>query len=428
MKRFIALLLCAMLCLTLFGCTQSGESSQGGSDKTTAAPTEKPTEAGPGYESMSMDELYELAKAEGGTITVYSTTTSAQTAAKKFQKAYPDLKVEYIESDTDSVASRIKTESDSGHVAADVLMVKDNSGEVYYELVLEDYLSLYYPKAVCEHIDDSLLTYGMPLFATYSTWYYNTDMYPDGCPLQSWWDIVQGYNPETEDYTDGNGNNTQFWTIYTKDITSPSYSALWCQLVIDGDAIAAQYEKQYGKPLEYTYMKHLSNEPGLMYFPDNNGGVELFWRFTQMNITGLGDGDAVVAAVDESLNGPTLGLCSASKLDNQATGATIDWVRGLEPYTAFLACDYVYTIKGCDNPAGARLFILYCLGGDDGQSGCLSVFNTIGRWSVRDDFVFEKSPYSIEEVNLKSPDFEDIYSYFLSVTSYWTKWSSKRGK
>ena len=305
-------------------------------------------------------------------------------------------------------------------------MVKDNSGEVYYELVLEKYLDIFYPKSVCAHIDDSLLTYGMPLFATYSTWYYNTEMYPDGCPLKSWWDIVEGYNEETESYTDAAGNNTQFWTIYTKDITSPSYSALWCQLVIDGDLIAQQYEKQYGKPLKYTYMDHLSNEPGLMYFPDNNGGVELFWRFTQMNITGLGDGDAVVSAVDESLNGPTLGLCSASKLDNQASGASIDWVTGLEPYTAFLACDYVYSIKGCDNPAGARLFTLYCLGGDDGESGCLNVFNTIGRWSVRDDYVFEKSPYTIEEVNLKSPDFEDIYSYFLSVTSYWTKWSSKK--
>jgi iron(III) transport system substrate-binding protein len=421
-KRLFAILLVLSMTFMLFGCKgKDGDTD----DKTTPAPTEA-TEAGPDYESMSMDELYELAKKESGTITVYSTTTSAQTAAKKFQKQFPDLKVEYIESDTDSVANRIKTESDSGHVAADVLMVKDNSGEVYYELVLEKYLDLYYPKAVCEHIDDSLLTYGMPLFATYSTWYYNTKMYPDGCPLTSWWDIVEGYNPETENYTDGNGNNTQFWTIYTKDITSPSYSALWCQLVIDGDALTEQYEKQYGKPLEFTYMKHLSNEPGLMYFPDNNGGVELFWRFTQMNITGLGDGDAVVAAVDESLNGPTLGLCSASKLDNQASGSAIDWVRGLQPYTAFLACDYVYSIKGCDNPAGARLFTLYCLGGDDGQSGCLSVFNTIGRWSVRDDFVFEKSPYSIEEVNLKSPDFEDIYSYFLSVTSYWTKWSGKK--
>ena len=421
-RRLFALLLVLSLTLMLFGCKGKDD---GTDDKTTPAPTEA-TEAGPDYESMSMDELYELAKKEGGTITVYSTTTSAQTAAKKFQKQFPDLNVEYIESDTDSVANRIKTESDSGHVAADVLMVKDNSGEVYYELVLEKYLDLYYPKAVCEHIDDSLLTYGMPLFATYSTWYYNTKMYPDGCPLTSWWDIVEGYNPETENYTDGNGNNTQFWTIYTKDITSPSYSALWCQLVIDGDALTEQYEKQYGKPLEFTYMKHLSNEPGLMYFPDNNGGVELFWRFTQMNITGLGDGDAVVAAVDESLNGPTLGLCSASKLDNQASGSAIDWVRGLQPYTAFLACDYVYSIKGCDNPAGARLFTLYCLGGDDGQSGCLSVFNTIGRWSVRDDFEFGKSPYSIEEVNLKSPDFEDIYSYFLSVTSYWTKWSGKK--
>ena len=147
MRRLSALLLVLSMALMLFGC-------KGGDDPktTTPAPTEA-TEAGPDYENMSMDELYELAKQEGGTITVYSTTTSAQTAAKKFQKQFPDLKVEYIESDTDSVSSRVKTESDSGHIAADVLMVKDNSGEVYYELVMENYLDLYYPKKVCEHID-----------------------------------------------------------------------------------------------------------------------------------------------------------------------------------------------------------------------------------------------------------------------------------
>ena len=43
-----------------------------------------------------MDELYELAKEESGTITVYATTTDASTAAKKFAKTYPDLKIEYI--------------------------------------------------------------------------------------------------------------------------------------------------------------------------------------------------------------------------------------------------------------------------------------------------------------------------------------------
>ena len=63
-KRFIALLLAVLLCFALFGCGGGGESQT-----TTPAPTEA-TEAGPDYENMSMDELYELAKAEGGTITV----------------------------------------------------------------------------------------------------------------------------------------------------------------------------------------------------------------------------------------------------------------------------------------------------------------------------------------------------------------------
>ncbi len=94
---------------------------------------------------------------------------------------------------------------------------------------------------------------------------------------------------------------------------------------MDGDAIAQQYETQYGKPLEYTYMDSLTNSEGVMEFPENNGGVELFWRFTQMAITELDDGDQVVSAVDESLNGPTLGLCSGSKLDNVNNGLTIKW-------------------------------------------------------------------------------------------------------
>ena len=381
-------------------------------------------EAGPDYNSMTMQELHDLAVQETGTITIYSTTTTAQIAVKKFVKSYPEIegKIEYIESDTNTVASRIETESDTGNINADVLQVKDNSGEIYYELVQYDYLDVYYPESVCAHVDPELLTYGMPVYATYSPWYYSTLAYPDGCPLTSWWDIVQGYDTETCSYIDASGKNNQFWTIYTKDITSASYAALWAQLIVDGDAVAAQYEEQYGKPLEYTYMKALKNNPGVMELPENNGGVELFWRFSQMLITELDDGDQVVSAVDQSLNGPTLGLCSGSKLDNVNNGLNINWVTGLKPYTAFKACDYAYVIKDCDNPAGARLFILYMLGGDDGQSGCLAAFNSIGKWSIRDDFVFDKTPYTADEVILKNPDFEDIYGYYPDVKAYWIYW------
>ena len=417
-KRLLASLTALLLLLSLPLLTACSNGNGGSTDITDEGFAEDP------YNAMTMEELYQEALKETGTITIYSTTTAAQTAMKKFKKAYPELanRIEYIESDTNTVANRIETEKDTGNINADVLQVKDNSGEVYYELVQYGYLDVYQPEAVCTHVDPELLTYGMPVFATYSTWYYNTKMYPDGCPLDSWWDIVKGYDTDTCSFTDANGVNNQFWTIYTKDITSASYAALWAQLMVDGDAIAAQYEAQYGEPLTYTYTGKLKNIEGVMDFPENNGGVELFWRFTQMLITELDDGDQVVSAVDESLNGPTLGLCSGSKLDNVNNGSTIDWVTGLEPYTAFQACDYIYVVEGCDNPAGARLFVLFELGGEDGTDGCYEVFNTIGKWSIRDDVVFDKTPYSIEEVNLKSPDFADIYSYYPDVKAYWIYW------
>lgn len=427
-KRLLACLLALLLVFVAFaaGCN-NGEQPSNGDD---TQPGKEPSAQGgrdpgaPDYDNMTMAALYELALQETGKITIYSTTADVQAASKKFARAYPDLadRVEYIESDTSTVADRIETEHNSGNLNADILIVKDNSGEIYHELVQYGYLESFYPAAVCEHIDDELLEYGMPLFATYSPWYYNTEAFPDGCPLDTWWDIVRGYNTDTKSFIDANGNDTQYWTIYTKDITSPSYAALWAQVIVDGDLMTEQYEKQFGEPLEYTYTDMLQNVPGMMEFPENNGGVELFWRFTQMKITELDDGDQVVNAVSESLNGPTLGLCSGSKLDNVNSGAKINWVIGLEPYTAFLACNYAYVVSGCDNPAGSRLFIYYMLGGEDGQSGCIEAFNGIGKWSIRDDVIFDKTPYTVEEVILKSPDFVDIYRFYPNVKAYWIHW------
>ena len=432
-KKILSCLLVALLLVSAFvgcgkketGTTPSGSSDTSASGANEPAPAKEPE--GPDYESMSMDELLELARQETGVITLYSTTTTAQLVVKKFVKAYPEFegRVEYIESDTKTVADRIETEHDSGNINADLVLVKDNSGEIYYELVQYDYLNIFQPASICAHIDPELLHYGMPVYASYSPWYYNDEEFPDGCPIDSWWDIVEGYDTETRSFIDKAGKDHQYWTIYTKDITSASYAALWAQLIVDGDALAAQYESQYGKPLEYTYTDALQNTPGMMEFPENNGSVELFWRFTQMRITELDDGDQVVSAVDESLNGPTLGLCSGSKLDNRNNGLTVNWVTGLQPYTAFKACVYLYAVDGCDNPAGARLLTMFALGGEDGQSGCYGSFDQLGRWSVRDDVEFTKTPYVDTDVNLKSPDFEKIYAFYPNVQAYWKYWRDK---
>ncbi len=379
------------------------------------------------YDSLSMAELYELAKQESGVIRVYATTTDASSAIRRFKSDYPDLKdkIEYISCDNDTVASKIEMESETGNINADVMQVKDNSGEIYHELVLYDYISIYRPESVTKHISEDLLEFGLPLYSTFNPWYYNTKMYPDGVPLKSWWDIVEGYDTSTGSYYDASGVNHQYWTVYTKDINGPSYASLFCQLIIDADKLEQQYEKQYGKKLEYTYNDKLNNMPGVMEFPKDNAGVELFYRFSQMKMTELNDGDGVVDAVDQSINGPTLGLASASKLDNAIVyGMNVDWVTGINPYTGFKGFSYSYLVKGSDNPAGSRLFIQYCMGGADGQSGCYTAFDGYGNWSIRDDVTYEKNPKSMEEVKLTEPEFDKIYENYPNVKAYWIYWRS----
>lgn len=413
MKKFLAILCSLLLMCTLFACS-------GGSGGSTSE------DDGIDWEHMSMEELYEMAKQEGGVVKIYATTTDADTARKKIARDFPDVTFEFVSCDTNTIKSLLERDYDANKVNADVVLVKDASGEIYNGLVAYDILKIYYPAVICEHIDPELLKYGLPLYSTFNPWFYSTRDFPDGPPIQSWWDIVKGYNVDTKSYKDADGNNTQYWTIYTKDIKGASYAALWAQLIVDSDLLFAQYKEQYGEDLVITYTDKLQNNT-FKNLPENNAGVELFWRFTQMQSFEQADGDAVANAVDYSVNGPTLGLCSASKLDNRdSSGMQIGWVTGLAPYTAQNAAGYVYVASNCDNPAGARLYINYILGGDDGQSGCYQTFDKLGHWSVRDDVVYEKSGVEIEEVGLKAPDMKQIYSYFVSVQSYWDLWTSWR--
>ena len=435
MKKIVAVLIALCMLVSLTACGKTDDAGGAAAGKTGEVVTGVEAidiigEDGIDWNHMSMDELYEMAKAEGGTITIYATTADADTARKYIRDEYPDLEFEYISCDTNTVMAKIEMEAQSGNPMADVLIVKDASGEVYNEFVQWGIVKPFYPADICAHISEDMLKFGLPLYSTFNPWFYNSRMF-DEVPIESWWNIVDGYNEETQSYKDAAGNNTQYWTIYSKDITGPSYAALWGQLFVDSDAMAEQYKRQYGKDLVFTYHEHLQNTPGLMELPENNASIELFWRFSQMTITPLADGDAVVEAVHDSVNGPTLGLTSASKLDNSKrsmgeSGLDIAWVTGLQPYTAQDAAAYSYVVSGCDNPAGARLFIKYMMGGEDGKSGCYNVFDKLGHWSVRDDVPYQKSGISYEEVNLRAPDYSEIYRNYPNVKAYWNLWNSTR--
>ena len=52
-------------------------------------------------------------------------------------------------------------------------------------------MSAFYPRDLSAKVDEDLLRYGYPLYASQSFWYYNTEAFPDGQPVTSWWQIIE---------------------------------------------------------------------------------------------------------------------------------------------------------------------------------------------------------------------------------------------
>lgn len=373
----------------------------------TAAAIDVPTNAE--YNAMSGDELLELAKAEGGKLVVYSTTSKMAKIAEAFTEEYPEFTVEVYDLDAGESITKVVTEVDTGNIIADVIQDADARGDIAFNYYGK-YLEAYYPDDICAHIDESLKTYGMPFYTSLAFWYYNTDAFPEGAPVNNWWDIIE---------LDENGN--QKYELYSKEIGSEStYLALFSHFVSQPEDLAAAYEEKYGEPIEYTY-------PDDLGFEEENAGYEYLYRLSQLRMTFIGDGDEIVEAVANSTaDKPVLGLASAGKIGNRDdNGWPIAWVTELAPYVSGQNTNYSFVVPGSDNPALARFFIRYMMGGDDGSGEGYKKVMKEGAWSVRDDYNNKKNPFSLAESGTVPLNMEGIYDNYLDVSDFWTYWHDK---
>ena len=188
--------------------------------------------------------------------------------------------------------------------------------------------------------------------------------------------------------------------------------------------MAEDYKRVYGKDLEYTYDASSFN----FEVPENNAGVEYLWRFTQAEMTFIGDGDELVLAVHNSTkDAPALALASAGKIENQEeSGYNIAWCINLKPYNALLNTESLFAVAGSNSPAGARLFIRYITGGADGQSGGLKPFTKVGNWPLRDDVEDKKNPAKLSELGAIPNDLDAIYAIYPDVQDMWTYWLNQK--
>lgn len=438
MKKLVALLLALCLVLSLTACgggktpetkapeTKATEAPAPGGDSTEAPATEAPTEPaqddskffGPIYDEwseMSDEELYQKALEEvkdGSTINIYATSSKMLKNKETFEEAFPGLTVDIMDLDNDEVLQKCVLEANANNVQGDVLQVKDVNGNVFYEYYEDGYIAPYYPKDICEHIDDGLLRFGYPLYASQSMWYYNTEAFPDEMPITSWWQLVEK-----------NEDGTQKYRLFTKDIGSETaYLSLFASFILNADLMEQNYKEVYGKDLEYTY-----DASGFAFdVPEKNAGVEYLWRFSQMKLTFIGDGDELVEAVHNSTkDDPAFALASAGKIGNREdSGFNIGWLV-LNPYNGLQNLEYMYVVENCKHPAGARLFIRFTTGGADGESGGFKPFQKEGNWPVRDDVKDKKNEHSLQELNVMEPDLAGIYNQFLDTQDLWIYWLSK---
>ena len=430
-KKLLALLLASVMILSLAACgggKKSEETSSAGGDTAAAEESSGSTLHlgcdpetgeefyGPYYDEwsdMTDEELYEQALKEDTAINVYATSSKMLKAEEPFEEMYPGLDLIVSDLDSDEVLSKAQIEHETGNVTADVLQTKDVSGSVFYEWYNQGILEPFYPRDICAHIDEGNLKYSYPLYASQAFWYYNTEAFPDGQPIDSWWQIIE---------KDENGK--QRFRLFTKEIGQESaYLSLFASFINNAEEMEKAYEDCYGEKLEYTY----STDDFDFDVPENNAGVEYLWRFSQAKMTFIGDGDELVLAVHNSTaEDPALCLASAGKIENQEeSGYNIDWCINLAPYTALLNTESMFVVTGTNSPAGARLFIRYITGGADGESGGLKPFTKVGNWPLRDDVEDKKNPAKLPELGARANDIDAIYAIYPDVQDMWTYWLSK---
>lgn len=419
MSKSLALLLALCMLFSLVACgnqqTNTPAQNIGAPQENTPA-VEDSSFFGPIYDDwskMTDEELYEQALEElkdGSSINVYATSSKMLKDKETFEEAFPGLTVEIMDLDSDEVLQKCVLEADSGNVQGDVLQVKDVNGQVFFEYYEDGYIAPFYPEDICSHISEDLLRYGYPLYASQSFWYYNTEAFPENQPIDSWWQIIER-----------NDDGSQKYRLFAKEIGSETaYLSLFASFIVNAEQMEANYKEVYGEDLEYTY-----DASGFAFdVPENNAGVEYLWRFSQMKITFIGDGDELVKAVHNSTaDDPALALASAGKISNRDdSGYNIAWLV-LNPYNGLQNIEYMYVVNNCKHPAGARLFIRYVTGGADGESGGFKPFQKEGNWPVRDD-VKNKNDMTLVELNAKEPDLAAIYNVFLDAQDMWLYWLS----
>ena len=405
-KTLVTILTLSMLMTTVIGCgvtekkdnstantQQSAEETQtketaGDADKSDWATENKLNE------TESSEELYKKAlETAGGEVHIYTVSGRMENVKETFEEDYPGLTLVVHDMNVNELLEKFSREYKAGIYTADVIHVKEQTGQILKEYVETGMMHNYQPEDIFGDVDEKYLQL-TPMYFEADWLYYNSEQY-DECPVDSWWDLTR------EEW------NGKFMIV--DPLTDVGYMAFLTTIVENADMMAEAYKEEFGEEIVLA-----EDEP--------NAGYAFLKRFAQNNPIFETSSNNIVKAVGaEGQTDAPLGYAVSSKIrEREQQGYQIAVApESFSPACGIYGMNVVEVADHAPNPDGAKLLIRYLTGDADGTARGFEPYNTLGGWSVRSNVQKVEGNIDFEDYNAFPQEFDYTYEHLNEVQEYW---------
>ena len=336
----------------------------------------------------SHEEILELARQEGQVV-IYSVSSRIGQVADAFMERYPGIEVEAHTITTAELIERFAREYMAGIRNADVLNIGDSDGAILMDFVRGGMLHVYQPYDIVRYIDPQFLADQMPFFLEFFAWYYNTEVFPDGAPITSWWDVTR---PEW------------YGRIVTRHpLEHIASQSLWTTMFLYADEMAADYERVFGHPIELS--------PGA-----ETAAHEFVLRFLANDPIYLTSPGEIIQSVGRIVDEPQIGWAQSSGFRRREDeGLPINMITELTPALGIPSSISLYITDEANNPNAAMLLVRFMTDYHKEGSG---IFDTLGSWLPRFDIPIHEGNPPLSDLNFWQHDLEFLYYNVIPMTDF----------
>lgn len=345
-------------------------------------------------ESQSSEELYQNAlQTADGEVHIYTVSGRMENVKTTFEEDYPGLTLVVHDMNINELLEKFTREYEAGIYTADVIHVKEQTGQILKEYVETGMMHNYQPEDIFGEVDEKYLQL-TPMYFEADWWYFNSEQYEES-PIDSWWDLTR------EEW------NGKFMIV--DPLNDVGYMAFLTTVVENADLMAEAYKEEFGEEIVLE-----EDEP--------NAGYAFLKRFAQNNPIYETSSNNIVKAVGASgQEDAPIGYAVSSKIrerDQQGYMLGIDPVN-FSPANGIYGMNVIEIADHAPNPDGAKLLIRYLTGDADGTARGFEPYNTLGGWSVRSVVPKVEGNIEFEDYKVFPQDLEYTYEHIDEVQEYW---------